>query len=206
MIHPVLAPCTPPPLFLNPCKAACLLHLLVFSSSILTVLSLLHSGLNYWKVLHSGDTRLNQPAEARTHAQPGFYITTFCFNDYNQKHLYNIFNIRKWMQIFFFFFWLTVTAMKTNRGTEEVGTAWRWSRKRAVYWRDQTAGDVSEETYVFTYPFSQRAHGGHDISLISCYLNRGALVAYMGELHNEKLRCIKPLLSPALVTAVVITE
>lgn len=47
------------------------------------------------------------------------YITTFCFNDYNQKHLYNIFNIRKWMQIFFFFFWLTVTAMKTNPGTEE---------------------------------------------------------------------------------------
>ena len=62
----------------------------------------------------------------------------------------------------------------------EVGTAWRRSRKRAVYWRDRSAGDVSEETSLFTYPFSERVHGRHDISLISCYLNRVGLVAYMG--------------------------
>lgn len=62
----------------------------------------------------------------------------------------------------------------------EVGTAWRRSRKRVIYWRDQTAGDVSEETSVITYPFSEHMHGRHDISLISCYLNRELLIAYMG--------------------------
>lgn len=33
---------------------------------------------------------------------------------------------------------------------------------------------------VFTYPFSEHTHGRHDFSLISCYLNRELLVAYMG--------------------------
>ena len=53
---------------------------------------------NFWSPTPLGSEE--QKSILRQH-----YITTFCFNEYNQKHLYNIFNVRKWMQKLYFFGW-----------------------------------------------------------------------------------------------------
>lgn len=106
----------------------------------------------------------------------------------------------------FFFFLADRNRYENKLRNREVGAARRWSRKRAVRWRDQTAGDVSEETSVFTYPFFRAcARQTWHFSYLSLFKQSRAR-SLKWELHNEKLRCIKPLLSLAFVTAVVATE